>query len=57
MEWSWRLLMEPRKMWKRYLLTNTKFLWSSGREVLARRLGSSPAQRGEGPPTRNMPSP
>jgi len=40
MEWSWRLLMEPRKMWKRYLTTNTEFLWSAGREALARRLGA-----------------
>ena len=23
MEWSWRLLMEPRKLWRRYLVTNT----------------------------------
>ncbi|HEY3586941.1 MAG TPA: WecB/TagA/CpsF family glycosyltransferase [Myxococcaceae bacterium] len=41
MEWSWRLLMEPRKMWKRYLTTNTEFLWTAGREALARRLGAS----------------
>lgn len=37
MEWFWRLLMEPRKLWKRYLLTNTEFLWLAGRESLARR--------------------
>jgi N-acetylglucosaminyldiphosphoundecaprenol N-acetyl-beta-D-mannosaminyltransferase len=40
MEWSWRLLMEPRKMWKRYLTTNTEFIWTAGREALARRLGA-----------------
>ncbi len=40
LEWSWRLAMEPRKMWKRYLTTNTEFLWSAGREALARRLGT-----------------
>ncbi|MBK9519495.1 MAG: WecB/TagA/CpsF family glycosyltransferase [Anaeromyxobacter sp.] len=39
MEWSWRLLMEPRKMWKRYLLTNSEFIWLALRQVLARRLG------------------
>ena len=27
LEWSWRLFMEPRKMWKRYLTTNTAFLY------------------------------
>jgi N-acetylglucosaminyldiphosphoundecaprenol N-acetyl-beta-D-mannosaminyltransferase len=35
LEWSWRLMMEPRKMWKRYLVTNTKFLWL----LFRRRLG------------------
>ena len=33
MEWSWRLLMEPRKMWKRYLTTNTEFIWLVLREI------------------------
>ena len=41
MEWSWRLLMQPRKMWKRYLITNPEFLWSAGREAIVRRLGAS----------------
>jgi N-acetylglucosaminyldiphosphoundecaprenol N-acetyl-beta-D-mannosaminyltransferase len=41
MEWSWRLLMEPHKMWKRYLTTNTEFLWMAGREVIARRVGTA----------------
>jgi hypothetical protein len=53
MEWAWRLLMEPRKMWKRYLTTNTRFLWEAGREVLARRLGRSP--RGD-PPAAGAPT-
>jgi N-acetylglucosaminyldiphosphoundecaprenol N-acetyl-beta-D-mannosaminyltransferase len=26
LEWAWRLAMEPRKMWKRYLITNTQFI-------------------------------
>jgi N-acetylglucosaminyldiphosphoundecaprenol N-acetyl-beta-D-mannosaminyltransferase len=26
LEWAWRLAMEPRKLWRRYLLTNTAFL-------------------------------
>ena len=39
LEWSWRLAMEPRKMWKRYLLTNSEFLWLAAREILARRAG------------------
>jgi exopolysaccharide biosynthesis WecB/TagA/CpsF family protein len=38
MEWSWRLAMEPRKMWKRYLVTNTQFAWLAGREIVHRAL-------------------
>jgi N-acetylglucosaminyldiphosphoundecaprenol N-acetyl-beta-D-mannosaminyltransferase len=39
LEWFWRLLMEPRKLWKRYLATNTEFIWLASREIVARRLG------------------
>jgi exopolysaccharide biosynthesis WecB/TagA/CpsF family protein len=42
LEWFWRLLMEPRKLWKRYLTTNSEFLWLAGREIIARRLGRPP---------------
>lgn len=27
MEWFWRLVQEPRRMFKRYLVGNTKFVW------------------------------
>jgi N-acetylglucosaminyldiphosphoundecaprenol N-acetyl-beta-D-mannosaminyltransferase len=27
MEWFFRLIQEPRKMWKRYLVTNTLFVY------------------------------
>jgi N-acetylglucosaminyldiphosphoundecaprenol N-acetyl-beta-D-mannosaminyltransferase len=37
LEWSWRLAMEPRKMWKRYLLTNLEYSWLAAGEVLVRR--------------------
>jgi N-acetylglucosaminyldiphosphoundecaprenol N-acetyl-beta-D-mannosaminyltransferase len=39
LEWFWRLLMEPRKLWKRYLTTNSEFIWLAGLEIVARRLG------------------
>jgi len=39
LEWSWRLWMEPRKLWKRYLTTNSLFVWLAGREIVARRFG------------------
>jgi N-acetylglucosaminyldiphosphoundecaprenol N-acetyl-beta-D-mannosaminyltransferase len=38
-EWFWRFLMEPRKLWKRYLLTNSEFVWLAGREIIAKRMG------------------
>lgn len=34
MEWAWRLMMEPRKLWKRYLTTNSEFIWLVCREWL-----------------------
>ncbi len=34
MEWSWRLLMEPRKMWKRYLSTNSEYVWRAAGEIV-----------------------
>lgn len=27
LEWMYRLMQEPRRMWKRYLVTNSKFVW------------------------------
>ena len=41
-EWFWRLMMEPRKLWKRYLQTNSEFIWLAGREIIGRRLGRAP---------------
>ena len=39
MEWFWRLCMEPRKLWKRYLVTNSEFLWLTLGLVARKRLG------------------
>jgi len=33
LEWLHRLLNEPRRLWKRYLVTNTKFLVLSARDL------------------------
>jgi N-acetylglucosaminyldiphosphoundecaprenol N-acetyl-beta-D-mannosaminyltransferase len=45
MEWFWRLAMEPRKMWKRYLVTNTEFLGLAARDIVRlRRAGRSPGK-------------
>jgi N-acetylglucosaminyldiphosphoundecaprenol N-acetyl-beta-D-mannosaminyltransferase len=43
LEWFWRLLMEPRKLWKRYLATNSEFIWLASQEIVARRLRRLPA--------------
>lgn len=34
MEWVYRLIQEPRRMWKRYLGTNFRFLWLILKEKL-----------------------
>lgn len=33
MEWAYRLLQEPGRMWKRYLVTNCHFAWLIAREM------------------------
>jgi exopolysaccharide biosynthesis WecB/TagA/CpsF family protein len=47
LEWSWRLAMEPRKMWKRYLVTNSEYLRLAAREIVRRRVGRLRDPRGE----------
>jgi N-acetylglucosaminyldiphosphoundecaprenol N-acetyl-beta-D-mannosaminyltransferase len=34
LEWLYRLMQEPRRMWRRYLVTNTLFVWLTIRELL-----------------------
>jgi N-acetylglucosaminyldiphosphoundecaprenol N-acetyl-beta-D-mannosaminyltransferase len=36
LEWAWRLWLEPRRLWKRYLVGNSRFLWLVARERLRR---------------------
>ena len=38
-EWLYRLLQEPRRMFRRYAITNVRFLALLGRAVVARRTG------------------
>ncbi len=38
-EWLFRLLTEPRRLWRRYLLGNSEFLWLLSREAMAQRAG------------------
>lgn len=39
LEWSFRLAIEPRRLWKRYVLGNTLFLLLATRQIAASRLG------------------
>jgi N-acetylglucosaminyldiphosphoundecaprenol N-acetyl-beta-D-mannosaminyltransferase len=42
LEWSWRLLHEPRRMFRRYLVGNSRFLALAAREWWAIRRGRRP---------------
>ena len=37
LEWAYRLLQEPRRLWRRYLRYNPRFVWVLMREHVARR--------------------
>jgi len=43
LEWFWRFLMEPRKMWKRYLVTNSLFIGRVVKDTVKNRLLSRSA--------------
>jgi N-acetylglucosaminyldiphosphoundecaprenol N-acetyl-beta-D-mannosaminyltransferase len=38
LEWLFRLASEPRRLWKRYLVTNTRFAWYVAGSILGRRM-------------------
>ncbi|WP_201777016.1 WecB/TagA/CpsF family glycosyltransferase [Martelella endophytica] len=44
-EWVWRLMMEPKRMAKRYLVGNARFVVNAYREARAVRAGASAAAR------------
>jgi N-acetylglucosaminyldiphosphoundecaprenol N-acetyl-beta-D-mannosaminyltransferase len=44
LEWLYRLLQEPRRLWKRYLLTNLRFALLAAADVLRPSPPSSPAR-------------
>lgn len=37
LEWLYRLIKEPRRMWRRYIIGNTLFLWNIFKEKMRRR--------------------
>lgn len=63
LEWAYRLLQEPRRMWRRYLVTNTAFILLTLREAIlpapALARSARPAARGPLTPdiTRKVPAP
>jgi N-acetylglucosaminyldiphosphoundecaprenol N-acetyl-beta-D-mannosaminyltransferase len=34
LEWFYRLIREPRRMWRRYLIGNVKFIWAVAKEKM-----------------------
>jgi len=36
LEWLYRLSREPKRLWRRYLILNPKFIWHAGRQLLIR---------------------
>ena len=42
LEWCYRLIQEPRRLWKRYASTIPPFLWLAAKQVIRMRLGLEP---------------
>ncbi len=65
MEWLYRLAMEPRRLWKRYLIGNVGFMMIAGREWARGRkrramedlLRTGPAQQGDNGARTTRPAP
>jgi N-acetylglucosaminyldiphosphoundecaprenol N-acetyl-beta-D-mannosaminyltransferase len=38
LEWLWRLMQEPRRLWRRYATTNSRFLWLLAGEIVRTRI-------------------
>lgn len=47
-EWLFRLVTEPRRLWRRYLVNNSLFLWLLAREALGLRPGGASPSSGLG---------
>ena len=37
LEWLHRLTQEPKRLWRRYLILNPRFIWQAGRQLLTRK--------------------
>ncbi len=47
MEWLYRVKQEPRRLWRRYLVTNTLFLWMLSKQLFSGKKQKSPARESE----------
>ena len=45
LEWIYRLWLDPKNLWKRYLITNTWFVWAIARDRMRALWSSTPAKR------------
>lgn len=36
LEWFYRLVTEPRRLWRRYLVTNSLFIWHAAKQLIGR---------------------
>lgn len=45
LEWLFRLLVEPRRLWKRYLVNGSQFLWNVSLELLNLRTFNQPRRK------------
>ena len=50
LEWLFRLVSEPRRLWKRYLITNTKFIAKIFPEIIRYRINSRKKHETKGSP-------
>jgi N-acetylglucosaminyldiphosphoundecaprenol N-acetyl-beta-D-mannosaminyltransferase len=41
LEWLFRLMLEPKRLWKRYLFYNPRFLWNFAKQLIHSRLGKA----------------
>ena len=37
LEWLYRLTQEPKRLWRRYLILNPRFIWQAGRQLVTRK--------------------
>ena len=36
LEWLFRLTQEPRRLWRRYLILNPRFMWQAFRQLISK---------------------